>query len=386
MKIAFDVQPLINKKKTGIGFCQDGVLKTLLSMYPENQYYMDFFSYNNQKSNNLNLLAEYIRKGALTSDCTWFSGRVYRFLWNFIPLSYNFFFPRKVDITHFFNYHVPPGVKKKTITTVHDMAFKSYPETVRLKTKIMLKISLKKSCKRADKIMTISEFSKNEIIKYLGIKPDKIFVTHIGVNRDFFKPIENEVLIDSIKSKYKIFDRYFLYLGTIEPRKNLERLIEAYFKLREMIPNAPLLVLAGQKGWLYDSIFKKVKDLKLEKFVIFTGYIKNEDRALILNGALGFVFPSLYEGFGMPPLEAMSCGTPVISSNCTSLPEVIGDAGILVDPYNTNEITLGMKKIVENPELRKKLSLKGIERAKIFTWENSVKKIIDEYKKLLGEN
>ena len=233
--------------------------------------------------------------------------------------------------------------------------------------------------------MTVSEFSKREIIKYLNIKEEKIVVMPNGVDGDFFYPRQKEE-IEQIKDRFQIKKEYFLYLGTLEPRKNIERLLEAYARLREeREENIPFLVLAGQKGWLYDSIFQLVEKLGLKEQVLFTGYIKQEDVPALLSGAIAFIFPSLYEGFGMPPLEAMACGTAVITSNTSSLPEVIGEAGILINPYSVEEIKEAMKKVWKEKDLAERLRKAGRERAREYTWERSARVLKKVYLEL-GED
>lgn len=162
-------------------------------------------------------------------------------------------------------------------------------------------------------------------------------------HEEFHTDYSTEQIQEAIK-KYHINEKYFLYLGTIEPRKNLERLIKAYVKLVSRHKDVPQLVLAGGNGWYYDDIFQMIDTCHLKEQVVFTGYVDQKDSPLLMSGAMAFVFPSLYEGFGMPPLEAMACGTPVITSKTSSLPEVVGDAGILVDPENVDEICEAMEK------------------------------------------
>jgi glycosyltransferase involved in cell wall biosynthesis len=245
----------------------------------------------------------------------------------------------------------------------------------------MLNIALRKSCKRADKIITISEFSKSEIIRYLGIAEDKIVVMPCGVDFSKYHPNYTKAEVKVITDKYHLEDDYLLYLGTLEPRKNIIRLIGAYAQLKNNTQDIPKLVLAGRKGWMYDSIFEIVKELQLEEDVIFTGYIEASETPILMKGAKAFLFPSIYEGFGMPPLEAMACGTPVLVSNVASLPEVVGDAGVLVDPLSTQSIRDGLELLLKNEDLRNDLSRRGIERAQTFSWDKSVniiEKVIKE--------
>lgn len=380
MKIAFDIQVLMKSEKTGIGWCADNILKNM-SKNSKFKYELNCFTYGYSEKQ-LENLKKYLKIGYSINKCTWFHDSVYRIMWNFFYVPYSLFFGRNADITFFFNYVVPPGIKGKKVTIVHDMAYKAYPDTVRKKTKMLLQIALKRSCKRADKIVTISDFSKNEIIKYLGVKEEKIVVMPLGVDFARYHPDYTEKDVDIVKQQYKINRDYILYLGTLEPRKNLERLIQAYAKLKSEVSNIPLLVLAGKKGWMYEGIFETVKNLNVEHDVIFTGYVDETDAPILIKGARIFLFPSIYEGFGLPPLEAMACGTPVIVANVSSLPEVVGDAGILVEPMSVEGIKEGIKSLIEDEVLRREMSNRGLIRARNYSWDRAVEILQDIFEKI----
>ncbi|WFR56322.1 glycosyltransferase family 1 protein [Anaerocolumna sp. AGMB13025] len=369
MKIAFDAQLLIKGDKTGIGWCAENILMRM-PQYLENTYQLNYFSlgYTVEQLDNVH---KYTTFGYQINECTWFHHTLYRMMWNFFYVPYSFFFRKPADVTLFFNYVIPPGVKGKKIAIVYDMAYKAYPETVRKRTRRLLEIALKKSCRRADHILTISEFSKKEIIKYLNIPEDKITIMPCGVDTTLYHEKYTDEDIDRVCKKYRIQGVYLLYLGTLEPRKNIVRLLKAYAQLKQKISDTPKLVLAGRKGWMYDEIFEIVNSLNLMSDIIFTGYVDAEDAPILIKGAMVFLFPSIYEGFGMPPLEAMACGTPVLTSNTSSLPEVVGDAGVLVDPFSVDSIKDGMEKLINSKELRMELSNKGLVRSKNFSWDVS---------------
>ena len=381
MKIAFDALPLVSERITGIGWCEAGQTNAMARLYPENEYVYNFFSQkgDTQKSERIK---QFLDTGIKTNTAD-FSGYLYRLISNFIPLPYCKFFGSDCDITHFFNYIVPPKVKGKSVVTVHDMVYKAFPETVRARTKYMLDTGLKKSMKRADIIVTDSEFSKTEIIKYFPQYQDKIRVVPCGVDLNKFHPCNDTDKIERVRKDFETGEEYFLYLGTIEPRKNLERLIEAYAEFVKNMDNPPNLVLAGGKGWLYDSIYAKAEKLGIEKHVIFTKYIPSEDINALMCGAVAFVFPSIYEGFGMPPLEAMACGVPVLTSGEASLPEVTGDSAVIVDAYSVKSIAEGLERIYSDRNLRERLSREGSERAEKFTWEKSAEILYKVYRELL---
>ena len=259
MKIAFDALPLVSERITGIGWCEAGQTTAMAKLYPENSYIYNFFSQKND-TQKTERIKQFLNTGIKTNTAD-FSGYLYRLISNFLPFPYYKFFGSDCDITHFFNYIVPPCVKGKSVVTVHDMVYKAFPETVRARTKYMLDTGLKKSMKRADIIVTDSEFSKSEIIKYFPQYQDKIRVVPCGVDLKRFYPCDDNDKIERVKKDFETGDEYFLYLGTIEPRKNIERLIEAYAEFVKNTENPPNLVLAGGKGWLYDNIYSKAEKL-----------------------------------------------------------------------------------------------------------------------------
>ena len=381
MRITFDAVPICSEKITGIGWCEVGQTQALARVYPENKYEYSFFtSGDNERIDRVSNFAG----GNIGMNISGGSGYLYRAASTFLPVPYSWFFGRKSDITHFFNYIIPPCVHGKKVVTVHDMVYKAFPETVRGRTRFMLEIGLKRSMKRADIIVTDSEFSKSEIVKYFPQYEDKIRVVPCGVDLARFHPCTEPERIPKVKKSLEIEGEYFLYLGTIEPRKNLERLVTAYGHLADKLGGkCPKLVMAGGKGWLNDGIYKRVEKLGLTDKVIFTKYVPSEDLNPLMCGALAFVFPSIYEGFGMPPLEAMACGVPVLTSGEASLPEVTGDCAMVCDAYSVKSIAKGLYRLCTDEKLRQELSRKGIERAKGFTWERSAEMLNNVYKELI---
>jgi glycosyltransferase involved in cell wall biosynthesis len=266
----------------------------------------------------------------------------------------------------------------KKITTIHDIMpyifQKNYHLALRCTHKFITPLTLKTS----DKIISVSQHTKNDLIKYFKIPEDKIKVIYEAANENY-KPLkENEM--NKIKQKYNLNYPFILYVGGLAPNKNVERLIKALYKLKKQGIKHKLII-TGVKRYKYKSIFETIDKLNLQKDVIFTGYVPDEDLPALYNAADLFVYPSLYEGFGLPPLEAMQCGTPVITSNTSSLPEVVGDAGIMVNPYNVNELANKMYEVLTNDGLKEELSKKGLERAKLFSW----KKCAEEHLKVYEE-
>lgn len=382
MKVVFDGQLFLKGNKTGIAWCADNLIKEL-SRIPELDCRLNVFErgYSEEK---LRILEEYRERGVALEECRWFNDVWYKLLWPFLPLPYRWFFSGDSQITQFFNYVIPPGVRGKKVTIIHDMSHLACPQYVRAKTKRWLDLTLKRSCERADAIVTVSEFSKSEIIKYMGVDPEKITVMPNAVDRNQYRADYPADQIEAVKRKYGITGDYFLYLGTIEPRKNIQRVIEAYAKLEEEDHTILPLILAGGRGWLCEPIYKSAAEVNRPDRIRFIGYVPQEDAPLLMAGATVFLFPSLYEGFGTPIIEAMACGVPVISSNTASMPEVVGDAGILVNPYSVDSIRDAMERVSIDAGLREELRNRGLERVKRFRWETSAAILMDMYRKLVS--
>lgn len=376
MRVAFESQLLLNENKTGIAWCADNVIRTLAKDI-EYQCQLNYFS-KGCSLKKIRDLKKYEAEGISLQECKWFCAIWYKLIWPFLHIPYHWFFERNCQITQFFNYVVPPGVKGKSITIIHDMAHLACPETVRLKTKCWLNMTLKSSCKRADAIITVSMFTKSELMRYFQIPENKIHVMYNGVDFSLYHTHYEKEVIEKVKKIYGISGTYILYLGTIEPRKNLQRLIQAYSILADKVnelsreSRLPTLVLAGGKGWLYDGIYQTAQKIGKKAEIIFTGYIPEEDAPILMTGAEIFCFPSIYEGFGMPPLEAMACGTPVLAANTTSLPEILGDCAEYVNPFSVEQIATGLENLIFNQKLRESYSKRGLEHVKKYSWENSV--------------
>ncbi len=381
VKVAFDGQLFLKGNKTGIGWCADNLVKGIAET-EQYECQLNYFS-RGYSEEELKLLNEYENCGIRLNSCTRLTDVWYKLIWPFIKVPYCWFFRGDCQITHFFNYVIPPGVRGKKVTIVYDMAYLACPETVSRKTRWWLKLTLKQSCKRADAIITISEFSKRELIKYLNVPEEKIHVMYLGVDFELYHPNYSDEQVESVRKKYGIEPDYFLYLGTIEPRKNLVRLLKAYGKLAKQMPNIPQLVLAGGKGWLSDEIYLTAEKLNLGKKILFTGYVDKQEAPILMKGAYAFLFPSIYEGFGMPVVEAMACGTPVITADSTSLKEIAEGAAFLVESESIESIYAGIKKITIDSVLRDKLIELGLERASTFSWKKATNIVDQVYKGLL---
>ena len=278
---------------------------------------------------------------------------------------------KKYDIVHFLDYATPALYKGKKIATIHDMAMHTMKDKY-TKGQVLTKTTLlKNTIKNADKLICISEFTKNELLKYYpNVDESKIEVVYNGFE---YNEIDlTQQTIDSTLNKFNITKDYLLFVGTLSPHKNIERIIEAFNKVRNEGYDYQL-VICGKKGWLYEDIFKKVKELKLEHEVIFTDYVTNEELEVLYKNTKLFVFPSLYEGFGFPPIEAMARKVPVLTSREGAITEVVGDAAVFCDAHNICDISVKIIKILTDENLKQNLIINGIKRIKYFSWEKSSK-------------
>ncbi|MGD9144048.1 MAG: glycosyltransferase family 1 protein [Anaerolineae bacterium] len=271
--------------------------------------------------------------------------------------------------------HVLPLAHPRcTAVTVHDLGYHYYPEAHTTFQNIYLRWSTRHNARAATRVLADSEATRQDLMRYYGTPGKKIAVVYPGRD-ETLAPVAGAESLAGLRARYRLSDTYLLFVGTLHPRKNLVRLVQAFASLLQTLaatsdqPNDELqLVLAGQKGWHYEEIFAEVRKLGLTERVVLTGYLPDADLGGLLSGALAFVFPSLYEGFGLPVLEAMACGTPVICSRVSSLPEVAGDAALLVDPLDTGQISQALYQIVIDEGLRRVLIERGFQQIQRFSW------------------
>jgi len=273
--------------------------------------------------------------------------------------------------------HVLPIVHpRRSVVTIHDLGYLHYPEAHRLLDRLYLDLSTRYNARAATHLIADSLATKRDLVERYGTNPDKVTVVYPSYDKATFQPVKVKEAIETVKARYGIAGDYILFVGTLQPRKNLIRLINAFSNLQSPISNLQL-VIAGKKGWLYQEIFRRVEELGLERKVVFTGYVPEGDLPALLSGARLFVFPSLYEGFGLPVLEAMACGTPVVCSNASSLPEVAGDAAMLVDPLDVEGMAAAIERVLGDKELRAELIERGFEQARKFSWERCAREILN---------
>ncbi|MDI6704119.1 MAG: glycosyltransferase family 1 protein [bacterium] len=367
MKIGIDATSLC-RRITGIEYYTLNLIKNILEMDKENEYVILF-------------------RKEIHPELMKFRG-IGKFL--ICPINNQIFceqiwlpyisWKEGLDLIHFPAF--PPGLFffKKHIVTIHDATIWKYPHTLSWKGRFYMRPLTILASKRAEMIITPSENSKREIIEYAKVREEKVVNTKEGIDERFM-PIKQKDRLEEIRKKYGLPIRFILSVCSLEPRKNLLTLIEAYKILRDKDPNLRL-VLVGRKAWGNDAILRRIEELGLKDELFLTGYIPIEDLVYIYNLAELFVYPSIYEGFGLPPLEAMACDCPVITSNTSSLPEVVGDAAILVDPLDVDNLSESIYRVLNDEYLKKAIRCRGIERVKEFSWEKSVRETLRVYKKV----
>jgi len=292
-------------------------------------------------------------------------------------LFFFFCWARGFDLYHETNF-IPMRCPCPTVVTVHDLYFRRFPAAAHPRRLRHLNTYFQKRLRWARRVIVVSEFVKSEVIEELQLPPDKVDVVYPGVGGRFRPRQLEEVL--AFKKAADLPERYILYVGAIEPRKNLPLLLQAFHRARASLPSDIRLVLAGPLGWQHEEVFRMREKLDLKSRVLLPGYTPEEKLPLLYGGAEIFVYPSLYEGFGFPPLEAMACGTPVIASLAGALPEVIGDAGLLVSPVDEEGWANAMQEVVGSKGLKAALQEKGFSQARLFSWENTAVAALRSYR------
>jgi glycosyltransferase involved in cell wall biosynthesis len=285
---------------------------------------------------------------------------------------------RRIGVLHSLHYTFPlvaPGVKR--VVTLHDMSFIHYPELHKSSKVPYFRFFISRLPSYADKIIAVSRATLDDYNAIYPTPAERTAVVHHG-KQPIYHPNHPHDQIEGVKQKYHISDDYMLFIGTLEPRKNIDALIRA-FAMLDCGTHPLKLVIAGGKGWLYETIFQEVERLQLRQRVIFTGYIAEEEKPLLISGAKLFLYPSLYEGFGLPILEAMACGTPTITSNSSCLPEIAGDGALLVDPQQDQAILGAMQRLLNDPMLYSVMSERAVRRAEQFSWQRTARETAEVY-------
>jgi len=366
MRIAIDARGINFYSGTGIGTYTENVLKNLVNIDTTNNYHI-YWSGNNYES---------IKKENCKIVMT--SKKHQRFFEDhYFPANLS---SEKIDI-----YHMPQNgigyseeISCKKIITIHDLIPYVMPETVGKGYLLKFLKEMPLIIGGCDGIITVSEFSKRDILKFFPIDEKKIFVTPLAADKKY-TPLDKVLCKNFLSDEYNIVDPFILYLGGFSERKNVVSVLTAFSKIYSDLNKKYKLVIVGGYKDSSQRLVKLTNELKICNDVIFTGFVPEEHLPIFYNCCDTFVYPSFYEGFGLPPLEAMNCGTPVIASNLTSIPEVVGDAGILINPYDISELSLAIGNLLSNENLREELSHKGLKRAEEFSWQSTAQNTLKVY-------
>lgn len=292
----------------------------------------------------------------------------------------------RVDLMHAMAFVAPFFSPCPTVVTVMDLSFMLFPDAFTPSKRTYLRWMTRLSVRRASQVIAISASTRQDVIACLQVPEQRVQVIYCGVE-DRFRPLPAAV-VEAFRRQKGLPERFILFLGTIEPRKNIPHLIAAFARLCAAAPQEMAgihLVLAGGKGWLAEEVFARGADLGMADRIHFVGYVPEDEKPLWYNAALCFCYPSLYEGFGLPPLEAMACGTPVIVSDASSLPEVVGNAGLIVPSHDTDALGEALHSLIGDANCRADLSRRGQERARLFSWARAAQETVDLYRRAWGE-
>ena len=374
MKIAIDIRT-INKPRSGVGYYVTNLIQKLQDIDEDNQYCL--ISNNGEYENTFRAQANF------ENHRTWVSNENHLFgdFWE------SFYLPRLLEKKNVSVFHGPafmvPLIKRNmaTVVTIHDIVSFIMPDTIPMKYAFYMRNLIKLVSRKADRIISVSHSTKKDLIAWLGVPEEKITVVHQAVSETFY-PAENGDGGAQIRRRFGIHGRYMLFVGNLEPRKNLSRLMEAFAMARERLGGPIQLVICGKKGWLCSGILKTYERIRRGDDILITNYVNEQDLLGLYQNAEMFVFPSRYEGFGLPALEAMACGAPVITSNVSSLPEITGGAAMLINPSDVGEISEAMVKLANCASLRSELKEKGFRQAKLFSWAKTARETLDVYRSL----
>jgi glycosyltransferase involved in cell wall biosynthesis len=369
-RIAIDAHPAVDSKKTGIGWYTWHLIRTLPEVDPETTY-VAWYVHAREAFGSHRFFDP---QSNLVEKAVPFPARLWQRLANRTGMP-RVEWTTRLDAFFAPNY-IPPATRTKgLVVTVHDLAFKILPETAPHANRFWHRY-FERSLADAAEIITVSETTRHDLCEIYDVDPSRVTAVHSGVDLDVFKASSADE-VEATKSRLGVDGPYFLFVGGLEPRKNLRMLLRAFGTLppgerpKLVLAGAPVHWIPGGPEIMTSALRSLPEDVRGD--VILTGYVSEPEKVALLSGAEALVYPSVYEGFGFPVLEAMACGTPVLTSNLSSLPEVAGDAALLVDPYETSSIAQGMRTLLEDASMRTKLRTAGLEHVKSFTWEETAR-------------
>lgn len=374
MKIAIDIRT-INKPRSGVGYYVTNLIQKLQEIDTDNNYCL--ISNNGEYENTFRAQPNFENLRTCISNENHLIGDFWE----------SFYLPRLLEKKNVSVFHGPafmvPLIKRKmgTVVTIHDIVSFIMPDTIPMKYAFYMRNLIKLVSRRADRIISVSQSTKKDLITWLGVPEEKITVVHQAVS-GIFRPAASGDGGAEIRRRFGIHGRYMLFVGNLEPRKNLIRLMEAFAMARERLGGPIQLVICGKKGWLCSGILKTCERIRRGDDILITNYVNEIDLLGLYQNAEMFVFPTRYEGFGLPALEAMACGAPVITSNVSSLPEITGGAAMLINPSDVGEISEAMIKLAGSASLRSELREKGFKQAKLFSWTKTARETLDVYRTL----
>lgn len=381
MRIGIDIRTLMEKNYSGVSEYTFNLVKEILKADRENEYKL-FYNSGRDVSDRI---PKFDYANVEIIGCR-YPNKIFNYLMQKIGGYPKVDKLLAVDIFWLPNLNfISLSSRTKKVLTIHDLSFLSYPHFFSLRGNLWHYImGVRKLIKKFDKIIAVSKNTKNDIIDLVKVSGEKIEVIYSGVDREFKVLDKNDGQLDVVKEKYHLSDRFILFLGTLEPRKNIVGLIKAYntFKKHNSWSGDIDLIIAGGRGWKADNIFKEWEKSDYKSQIRFLSYIPRQDKVYLYNLASVFVYPSFYEGFGFPPLEAMACGLPVITSFAASLPEVGAETSWLVDPYKIGDIAEAIAEIFSDEKIRDHLARAGAKRASGFSWEEAAKRYLRIFKEL----
>ncbi len=284
---------------------------------------------------------------------------------------------RPIDILHV-QYTAPPLAPCDTVVMIHDLSFEHIPETFKRRSWMQMRLTVRRTARSASHILTDSEYSRQDILRTYRLPPERVTTTPLAASSRF-KPVHDPEVL----ARYRISGDYILAVGSIQPRKNIARLIRGYTRmLSQHSDNAPSLVIVGKRAWLFEDTIRAAAVSSANDKILFTGYVPESDLAALYTGALCFAYPSYFEGFGIPLLEAMRCGTPTITSDRTCFPEVVGDASLIIDPFDEESIAAGLWRMISDAALREQLRSRGFVQSSLFDWRDTARLTLDVYEEV----